>query len=182
MEREAPAAAPAGWERPERTPGAELLGSLLVAKGTRATAPGAGGLVLGELVGLAGGGQIPLVTFPGQPGTSALPARTVVDLTAEHIGASVTLLFEVNDLTRPVIVGRLRDRLGGSPLPATPGHVEVEADGQRLTISAKDQVVLRCGKASITLTRAGKVLIEGTYVLSRSSGANRIKGGSVQIN
>ena len=30
--------------------------------------------------------------------------------------------------------------------------------------------------------RAGKVLIRGAYLLSRSSGVNRIKGGSVQIN
>ena len=43
-------------------------------------------------------------------------------------------------------------------------------------------MVLRCGKASITLTKAGKVLIEGSYVLSRSTGVNRIKGGSVQLN
>jgi hypothetical protein len=42
--------------------------------------------------------------------------------------------------------------------------------------------VLRCGKASITLTSAGKVLIRGTYVLSRSSGVNKIKGGSIQLN
>jgi hypothetical protein len=34
----------------------------------------------------------------------------------------------------------------------------------------------------LTLTHAGKVLIRGAYVLSRSSGVNRIKGGSVQIN
>ena len=32
------------------------------------------------------------------------------------------------------------------------------------------------------LTRAGKVLIQGAYLLSRSTGVNRIKGGSVQIN
>ena len=44
------------------------------------------------------------------------------------------------------------------------------------------QIVLRCGEASITLTRAGKVLIRGAYVLSRSSGTNRIQGGSVEIN
>ena len=42
--------------------------------------------------------------------------------------------------------------------------------------------VLVRGKASITLTREGKVLIRGTYLSSRSSGVNRIKGGSVQIN
>jgi hypothetical protein len=41
---------------------------------------------------------------------------------------------------------------------------------------------LQCGKASITLTRAGKVLINGAYVSSRSSGVNRLKGGSIQLN
>jgi hypothetical protein len=47
---------------------------------------------------------------------------------------------------------------------------------------APEQLVLRCGKASITLTKAGKVLIEGSYVSSKSTGVNRIKGGSVQLN
>jgi len=42
--------------------------------------------------------------------------------------------------------------------------------------------VLRCGKASITLTREGKVLIHGSYISSRSTGVNRVKGGSVQLN
>ena len=42
--------------------------------------------------------------------------------------------------------------------------------------------MLRCGQASLTLTRAGKILLSGTYVLSHSSGVNRVKGGSVQIN
>jgi hypothetical protein len=60
--------------------------------------------------------------------------------------------------------------------------VDVEADGQRMIVSAQQQLVLRCGKASITLTKAGKVLIEGSYVLSRSTGVNRVKGGSVQLN
>jgi hypothetical protein len=63
-----------------------------------------------------------------------------------------------------------------------PGQVEVDADGERMIVAAREQLVLRCGKASITLTKAGKVLIQGDYVLSRSSGVNRIKGGSVQLN
>ena len=68
------------------------------------------------------------------------------------------------------------------PLDTQPAQVEVDADGRHLIVSAKEQLVLRCGKASITLTKAGKVLIEGSYLLSRSSGVNRIKGGSVQLN
>ena len=59
---------------------------------------------------------------------------------------------------------------------------ELFIDGKRVTFDAKEQIVLRCGKSSITLTRAGKILIRGAYLLNRSSGVNRIKGGSVQIN
>jgi len=70
----------------------------------------------------------------------------------------------------------------GWPLEQKPAQVEVDVDGQRLLVTAQEQLVLRCGKASITLTRAGKVLIEGAYVSSRSSGVNRIKGGSIQLN
>ena len=62
------------------------------------------------------------------------------------------------------------------PISEKPAQVDVDADGQRLVVSAKEQIVLKCGKASITLTKAGKVLIQGAYVLSRSSGVNRGEG------
>ncbi len=65
--------------------------------------------------------------------------------------------------------------------PAQTG-LDVTIDGRRTVITAGDEIVLRCGKSSITLTKAGKILIRGAYVSSRSSGVNRIKGGSVQIN
>jgi hypothetical protein len=58
----------------------------------------------------------------------------------------------------------------------------VDCDGDRLIVTAKEQLVLRCGAASITLTKAGKVLIRGAYVSSTSTGVNRINGGSVQLN
>lgn len=111
----------------------------------------------------------------------ARPARTTVDLLPEHIGADVLLVFEGGDRDRPIVIGRLREARAW-PAAETPPQVEVDADGRRLTVAVKEQLVLRCGLASITLTAAGKVLIQGTYVSSRSSGVNRIKGGSVQIN
>jgi len=61
-------------------------------------------------------------------------------------------------------------------------NIEVDADGRRLVVKARDKLVLRCGQASITLTRAGKVLIDGTYVSSRATGTNRVKGASIQLN
>jgi hypothetical protein len=49
-------------------------------------------------------------------------------------------------------------------------------------VNAEREIELRCGEASITLTRAGKVLIKGEYVLTRAKGLNRIKGAAVSIN
>jgi hypothetical protein len=137
--------------------------------------------VVGALIGFKDEGRTPLVLFLGQRGSAAVVARTTVDLHGVHIGRQVLLVFERADVTRPIIVGWLRADDNMSPNDA-PGSVEVDADGERLVVTAKEQLVLRCGKASVTLTKAGKVLIEGAYVSSRSSGVNRIKGGSVQLN
>ena len=139
------------------------------------------GVRIGVLVGLKDDGRTPLVVFPGQHGSAAVPARATLDLHGAHIGREVVLMFEDGDAQQPIILGCLPQK-DGWPAPDRPGQVEVDADGERLLVTAKEQLVLRCGKATITLTKAGKVLIQGTYVSSRSSGVNRIKGGSVQIN
>jgi hypothetical protein len=132
---------------------------------------------VGRLVGIDPQG-VPLVDVPGvQP---ALPrhALATVALDADAVGRAVVLLFEEDDPERPIIVGVVR-----LPSPAAgAGRTEVVLDGERLVFNAEREIVLRCGAASITLTRAGKVLIRGEYVLSRSAGVNRIQGGSVQIN
>jgi hypothetical protein len=139
------------------------------------------GIVVGRLIGFKDEGRTPLVTYPQQSGSAALSAGAIVDLHGVHIGRQVALQFEGGDPARPIIMGVLRPSEGW-PLSELPGHVEVDVDGERLIVSAKEQLVLRCGKASITLTKAGKVLVQGTYVSNRSSGVMRIKGGSVQLN
>jgi len=139
------------------------------------------GVVIGELLAMSDESVTPLVRYPGQLGSAAIPARSSVDLHGEHIGSAVVLVFEHGAPDRPIVVGVLRGQAGW-PLENPPAQVEVDADGQRMIVSAREQLVFRCGKASITLTKAGKVLIEGSYLLSRSTGVNRIKGGSVQLN
>jgi hypothetical protein len=64
-------------------------------------------------------------------------------------------------------------------LPSVP---EVLADGNRVQIEAVEEIVLRCGKASITLRSNGRLVIRGAYLEIYASGTNRIKGGSVLIN
>ena len=139
------------------------------------------GVVVGELIALTDEGRTPLVVYAGQKGSAAVHARTAIDLHGADIGRQVVLVFENGDRAKPIAVGVLRQS-NGWPSEQTPRQVEVDVDGERLIVSAAEQLVLRCGKSSITLTRAGKILIQGSYILSRSSGVNRVKGGSVQLN
>lgn len=60
--------------------------------------------------------------------------------------------------------------------------LDVKIGDKRIEIEGQDEVILRCGQASITLRRNGRVIVRGTYVESRSKGTNRIKGGVVLIN
>lgn len=122
-------------------------------------------------------GQVLVPTLFDEP----LNARSLCPLSPEKVGRQCAVMFEQGNPGLPMIMGFLEHNVledsASEPQPR-----EVHIDGQRITFTAKDEIVLKCGKASITLTKAGKVLIRGTYVLSRSSGANRIKGGSVQLN
>lgn len=138
------------------------------------------GVVIGVLVGLDANRQ-PLVVFPANPQESAVPARTTALLDTDDIGKEVALLFEQGDPRYPLVIGRIQ-KPATSPPAAPESPVEVELDDEHLVLSARQSITLKCGKASITLTQAGKVLLRGTYLLSRSSGVNRIKGGSVQLN
>lgn len=150
------------------------------------------GPLVGRVVQIDANSRL-LVDFPGNS-HGPLPARicSAVAGKLHHNSqppfAPVVLLFEDNDATRPIAVDYLLETLPAStpreqPLcfDIGPGR-QISVDGKTIQFNADEQIVLKCGKASITLTRAGKVLIRGAYLLSRSSGVNRVKGGSVQIN
>ena len=139
------------------------------------------GLSVGRLLALVDEGRTPLVAYAGQPGNGALRARSVVDLHGSHVGQDVVLGFEQRDPSRPIILGVVRGRAGW-PMPQTPGQVTVEADGQRMVVVAERELVLRCGKSSISLRQDGRVEIRGEEVLTQAAGSNRIRGGSVELN
>ena len=139
------------------------------------------GVVIGALIGLGERGE-PLVIFPGNPLPEAVAARTTARLTADDVGREVALMFEDGDPRRPLVIGRIWRPDDDTPPPEAPRRPEARVDEERLELTAEREIVLRCGKASITLTRAGKILLRGAYILSRSSGVNKIKGGSVQLN
>lgn len=155
-------------------------------------------VVLGTLVRLDEA-SAPLVDWPDNPGAAPVRALCTASYTAADAGRTAALLFAGGDLSRPLIVGLVRDAMDAvfeatEQAVAGPNETETDdegeegrpfearVDGDRVVISADTEIVLQCGKASITLTRAGKILLRGAYLLSRSSGVNRVKGGSVQLN
>jgi len=116
-------------------------------------------------------------------------ARTTVPIDPGQVDGEVVIAFESGNIARPIVLGVLWHPDGqdqAEPRVKTPTVsrpiVQATLDGEQLVLTAEQEIVLRCGEASLTLTRAGKVLVRGTYLVSRSSGVNRIKGGSVQIN
>jgi hypothetical protein len=137
----------------------------------------AGGVIVGKFVGFDDTGN-PLVNFVDDISYENVLARTIIALRKNQVGSDVVLAFEYGNLEKPVITGMLWQPESS----LLQDSLEVELDGCRITLTAEKEIVLRCGKASITLTQAGKVLIRGAYLSTHSSGVNRIKGGSVQIN
>jgi hypothetical protein len=102
-------------------------------------------------------------------------ALSTIGLTATDIGGQVVVAYEGEPGGRLIIIGCLRERA----VPPVPG---MKVDGERVVIRAEREIELRCGDASIILTQAGKVLIRGNFVLSRSRGANKVQGAFVHIN
>lgn len=132
------------------------------------------GVVIGIFLGFNEGA--PLVVFPGNPQETAVPARSLTELASDMIGAEVALLFQDGDPLRPLIVGRIVEPVRKASPP------QVIRDGENVRIVGEERIELRCGKATILMEKDGRITIRGTYVTSQASAANRIRGGSIDLN
>lgn len=130
------------------------------------------GLTLARFTGLDESGAFLVeLTEASEP----IRALSTIALSSDDADANVLVAFANANVQHPVIIGRLQER-------ASPDSPTVKLDGERLVVRADRTIELRCGEASIVLTRSGKILIRGNYVLTRSRGANKIKGAFVDIN
>lgn len=170
-----------------------------------------GEVLLGILAGIDDKGS-PVVGFPQFPHFESVTALATIPVLPQHIGRQVALMFTQGTDSRPIVIGFLYSPLQqmldnfleqsevsvldaedqtvfDEPAATSPPAINanqygdtLHVDGKRVVLEGQEEVVLKCGEASITLTRNGKVVIRGKYLLSRSSGVNRILGGSVQVN
>ncbi len=165
-----------------------------------------GEITIGVLEGMDEQGHI-LVDFAENPDDRPLVAISTVAVSQNQAGQQVALLFADGKIENPVIMGIIHNPLGqmidsfemmperSSAQPSiqmsdekagaqaqAPVMEDAYVDGKRVVLEGRDEIVLKCGEASITLTKTGKILIRGKYLLNRSTGVNRIMGGSVQVN
>jgi len=159
-----------------------------------------GEIIIGTLTSFSANGE-PCVSF--FDANKDIVAISTVGLSKSHIGRKVALLFSDGNINAPVIMGLIHNPLyemlekSSQQKQTTDNHhgentkvllndeintEDVLIDGNKITFNAKDIIVLKCGESSITLTKSGKILIRGNYLLNRSTGVNRIMGGSVQVN
>lgn len=162
-----------------------------------------GEVIIGELVQISALGE-PMVNFTLNRSGHPLISISTIAVTRKQLGRKVVLMFQEGELSKPIIIGfvhsPLHEMIENFELTTTQNESEqtdegvdhspaldlakttTVVDGKKVQIEAHEEIVLKCGEASITLTKAGKIMIRGKYLLNRSTGVNRILGGSVQVN
>ncbi len=129
--------------------------------------PGLHGVYRADIIEIGPDGRAK-VMIPAVFGDAPSFAQSLVPVTPASVGRPVAVTM-MGD--QPLILGLIQ-----------PLQPEVKADGETLVLEARQEMILRCGAASITMTADGRVTIRGTQVLSRSEGANRVQGATVQLN
>ncbi len=128
------------------------------------------------------------IDYPGNPLGPVIARSVVRESDCEGLlDATVMLIFENSDPTLPIIIGLVHENINTPNMhetfdvPSAKQH-EVGIDGKRLVFEADKEIVLRCGRSSMTLRADGKVIVKGKNLVSRASVANKIRGASVNIN
>ena len=141
------------------------------------------GLSIGRVTGFTEEGQpCVLLTGASQP----LVVLCTASLSREEVEAArvagwPALILHDEALEAPILLDFvLRSPRSESTLQKTTDDAALT--GRRIEMCADEALVLRCGDASITLERDGRVVTRGNDVLSRSRGVNRLRGAAVKIN
>lgn len=147
----------------------------------------------------------PHVELFDYPGIKLNIQSSMISLAEVAVGTELALMRTAGDAIEFVVIGKVHrpqtlvlDRVisatnlqgghgdqevfGQNPSPNQQNLIPLSLDGETRLIEAKEELVLRCGEASITLSKNGKIAIRGKYILNRATGVNRILGGSVQVN
>lgn len=127
-------------------------------------------LSLARLEDVDADGRLRVVAGDGEPRPAVIGVALDDEALHEAAASRSPVLLAHVDGQPPIVLALLRERLA-------PGRTR----GRR-RVAAERTLELRCGKASISLRRDGKVVVRGTHVVSASSGPNKVKGASIALN
>ena len=135
------------------------------------------GVLAAEVIGADSSGR-PIVAWNGVAVVALALWTPGAPPWSDSIGARVLIAFQNGDETQPIVLGLLE------PPPAAVETTEPRdaRTPETLRLAAGRELVIECGEAKISLRKDGRIEIRGTHLISRSSGPNKIKGGSVFIN
>lgn len=101
---------------------------------------------------------------------------------AARLGRRALVLPTADKHPRLVLISLLRERVSVNARDANPGELKVKLDGETISLTARTQIELVCGKSRILLHANGRIELSGSYLLSRSRGPVKLKGATVEIN
>ncbi|QDQ27517.1 hypothetical protein FNU76_14770 [Chitinimonas arctica] len=163
----------------DRVPSDPLQLLLQKATGHAAQPAPAGALILGEIVSLNAAG-LPRLHVDGVGLVDM--AASLVPITVADVGKTVAFSMPVGPASPGVVLGLVWQPQVAAMEAVAPQPLEASVDGNMVHIEARQSIKLSCGRASITLTADGQILLRGDYISNHSTGTQRIKGAAVQIN
>ena len=140
-------------------------------------------ILIGQLIAVDPDGR-PLVDIPGCIGPCVArllqDVLNLAEINEIELPTMVLLAVPAVDDDSPVILGLINDTLSQ---PSQKHEIDlpcgdkqhVSIDGEQVMLEAKEEMVLSCGKSSITLKKNGKVIIKGVDLINRAARTNKNK-------
>jgi hypothetical protein len=141
---------------------------------------------LGRIVEIDEAGR-PRVSFADLVGPPPI-ARTLGEVTRTQLeaacaeGRSILLGFLDGRADSPVIMSLASVAEPARPAAGPVAEVVIDGESSTRVIEAREELLLRCGEATISLRADGTIKILGRDVTSWARRRQRIRGGSVAIN
>lgn len=138
----------------------------------------------GVVTGLLENG-LPVVAVAGQS-TKFIVSRSLQQLASSGLASGTEVLIACDEgyPTRAILLGVVTSLEKADVDVASPRTRPAMArlDGRSVVLEADSEIVLRCGKGSLTLTADGRIVMKGVEITSRALRKHKIKGGTVDIN
>lgn len=129
------------------------------------------GVSVGTVAGVDEHGLPVVATAAGEVAAAAVLWTPEPPRWVDCTGLRVAFVPLDGDEAKPLVLGLL----DAPPKP-------VAKMPETLRVESRRELVIECGKSKIALRADGRIEIRGGHLISRSSGPNKIKGGSVHIN